>query len=300
MKKVFQLALAIAFGTGLISCGQTTAPESNSSPAVTQESQAFGEQGSDDTEELADTLGFSDSSTFGLSSSVLTQTPAAPCRSISAGSLTDTDGDKIPDNVTFSFDETNCLRVLPGVGGTITRGGSKQIQDTSAGNDRNHNETLSNLKTIWTRTIESKSVVWTATRNGTRNVTQGSSTTLTRVHDVTGSSTRTVDGAGGQGISWTNQMTVAYTTSGVGTISNQAPLPDGTLMIGGSWKSKRGIRAERTFNVSSNGLVYSSAVTCAKRRLTAGTLTFEDAKSTIAITFNGCTTEPTVLVTPKP
>jgi hypothetical protein len=297
MKK--ELLLAIAFGAIFVGCGQTPS-EPNNSTTVMQESSALGEQGMDDAEEIADTLGFSDSSSFGFSSSALTVTAATPCRSITAGSLTDSDNDKIPDDVTYSFNEANCLRNLPGAGGTITRGGSKRISDTSPNNERNHSETLTNLRTIWTRSIENKTVVWTTSRNGTRNITQGSSTTLTRVHDVVGSSVRSVDGVEGPGISWTNQLIVAYTASGAGTISNQAALPDGTVSISGTWKAKRGLRLERTFNVSSSGLVFSSNATCNQRRLTAGTLTFEDSKSTIAVTFQGCTTAPSVTVTPKP
>jgi hypothetical protein len=296
MKK--EMLLAIAFGAIFVGCGQTPS-EPNNSSTVMQESSALGDQGADDAEEVADTLGFNDSSSFGFSSSAI-QVAAAPCRNISAGSLTDSDNDKIPDDVTYSFNEINCLRNLPGAGGTITRGGSKRITDTSPNNERTHSETLTNLKTIWTRSIEGKNVVWTASRNGTRNVTQGSSTTLTRVHDVVGSSVRSLDGVDGPGIAWTNQLTVAYTTSGTGTISNQAPLPDGTVSLSGTWKAKRGLRAERTFNVSSSGLVYASPSTCNARRLTAGTLSFEDSKSTIAITFNGCNTAPSVSVTPKP
>jgi hypothetical protein len=298
MKKEFGLALAIAFGAIFVGCGQTPS-EPNNSTTVMQESSALGDQGVDDAEEVADTLGFNDSSSFGFSSSALSLA-ASPCRSIVAGSLTDSDLDKIPDDVTFGFNEANCLRNLPGAGGTITRGGSKRITDTSPNSERNHSETLTNLKTIWTRSIEGKNVVWTATRNGTRNVTQGSATTLTRVHDVVGSSVRSVDAVDGLGISWTNQLTVAYTASGAGTISNNAPLPDGTVSISGTWKAKRGLRPERNFTVSSSGLVFSSSATCNKRRLTAGTLSFEDSKSTIAVTFNGCDTAPSVVVTPKP
>jgi hypothetical protein len=296
MKK--ELLLAIAFGALFIGCGQTPT-EQNNSTAVMQESNALGDQGTDDAEEVVDTLGFNDSSSFGLSSAAI-QVAAAPCRTVTAGSLADADNDKIPDDVTFSFNETNCLRNLPGAGGSITRGGSKRITDTSPNNERTHSETLTNLRTIWTRSIEGKNVVWTASRNGTRNITQGSSTALTRVHDVLGSSVRSVDGVDGLNIAWTNQLTVAYTTSGAGTISNQAPLPDGTVSMSGTWKAKRGLRNERVFDVSSSGLVYASPSSCSARRLTAGTLTFEDTKSTIAITFNGCNTAPSVAVTPKP
>ncbi len=300
-----QLVLAIAFGATLMACGQSTPTETNTSPAVLEESLASADLAADDSQELADTLGFSESSAVGFSTGVTVQNIgllALPsgCRSVTAGSLsTDTDADGIPDNVTVSFDKTNCLRNLPG-GSTITRGGSKTLADTSNSNDRNHSETLTNLETIWTRTINGKSVVWTTSRNGSRNITQGTSTTLSRVHDMAGSSVRSVDGSNGVGIAWTNQLTFAYTADAGGTISNNAQLPNGTVVLSGNWKSTRGIRAERNFSASSSGLVYSNRATCASNRLTAGSISFEDSKTKIMITFQGCGIAPAISNTPKP
>ncbi len=300
MKK-FQLALAVAFGLTFVACGQT--PAGNN---LQEENTANAELASDDAEELADTLGFSDSTAVGFSTTGVTiqsigllALPAG-CRSITAGSFaTDTDADNIPDNVTVSFDATNCLRNLPG-GGTITRSGSKTIADTSNTNDRNHSETLSNLQTVWTRTINGKTVAWTTTRNGSRNIAQGTSTTLARVHDVTGSSVRSVNGVDGVSFAWTNQLTASYTADAGGTISNTAQLPNGTVAMSGIWKSKRGSNAERNFQVSSNGLVFNNRATCATNRLVAGSITLDDSKSTIVMTFQGCGVLPAISITPKP
>ena len=305
MTKAFKLALAIAFGASLMACGTTTPSETNSSPAVVEESLASGDLAADDAEELADTLGFSDSVAVGFSTGVTVQNIGLQmlptgCRSVTAGSFsTDTDADNIPDSVTVSFDKTLCLRNLPG-GGTITRGGSKTIADTSPSNDRNHSETLANLETVWTRTINNKAVVWTSTRNGTRNIAQGTSSGLSRVHNVSGTSVRSVDGVTNTSIAWTNQLTFAYSADAGSTISNTAQLPNGTVVLSGIWKSQRGTRAERNFSASSSGLVFNNRATCATNRLTAGSITLEDSKSTIVITFQGCGIAPAISNTPKP
>ena len=305
MTKAFKWALAIAFGASLMACGTTTPSETNSSPTVVEENQASGDLAADDAEELADTLGFSDSVAVGFSTGVTVQNIGllmlpAGCRSLTAGSFsTDTDADGIPDSVTVSFDKTLCLRNLPG-GGTITRGGSKTISDTSPSNDRNHSETLANLETIWTRTINTKAVVWTTSRNGTRNIAQGTATTLSRVHNVSGTSVRSIDGVNSASISWTNQLTFAYTAGAGSTISNTAQLPNGTVSLSGIWKSQRGTRAERNFSASSSGLVFNNRATCATNRLVAGSITLEDSKSTIVITFQGCGVAPAISNTPKP
>jgi hypothetical protein len=303
MKNMVKLALLVAFGAVFVGCNQLG--ESNNSPTVLEESQAIADLGMDDAEEMADTLGVSDSSAFGFSSSVVTQSLGlqalpAGCRTVSAGAVgVDSDADNIPDDVTFLFDATNCLRNLPG-GGTITRSGTKQIQDTSPLNARNHKETLTNMQTVWSRTLGGNAVVWTATRNGNRDIAQGTDTALTRAHDVSGTSVRTVNGTANANIAWTNNVAFAYTANAGSTISNTARLPDGTLVVSGIWKAKRGVRPERQFSVSSNGLVYNSPSTCAARRLTAGSISFDDLKTNITVTFNGCNTAPSVAVTPKP
>ncbi len=304
MKKAFQVALAIAFGATFMACGQTPS-ETNSSPVVLEENLASADLAADDAEELADTLGFSDSVAVGFNTGATIQSLGlqalpAGCRTVTAGSTaTDTDADNIPDSVTFSFDKTICIRNLPG-GGTITRGGSKTISDTSNTNDRNHNEVLANLETAWTRTISGNTVVWTTTRNGSRNIAQGTATTLSRVHDVTGSSVRSVNGVNGVSIAWTNTATMSYTADAGSVISNTAQLPNGTVAMSGIWKSQRGTRAERNFTVSSSGLVFNNRATCATNRLVAGSITLEDSKSTLVVTFQGCGVLPAINNTPKP
>jgi hypothetical protein len=291
MKKIIYLTLALSCAAFLTAC-----PSPNNETAVlAEESTALGDNANDDVEEYADTLGIFESA--GAPVSVVNAQAAAPCRTISAGTNTDTDSDNIPDDVTYNFTKANCTKQLAG-GATFTKGGSKRIQDTDNTNNRSHSETLSGLESVWTRTINGKNVVFTATRNGTRNITQGSSTTLTRVHDVTGSSVRTVDGNAGLGVVWRNQLSIAYTASGNSTISNTAALPDGTLNISGTWTSTRGTRPQRVFTVSGTGLGFNKESTCNARRIVSGTLTLTDSKGTVSITFNGCNSLPSIVFTP--
>ncbi len=296
MKKIICLTLALSCAAMLTAC-----PSPNNEAAVLlEESNALGDNANDDVEEYAVTLGVFESGGAPLSaeqSGFSIQAVANPCRSVSAGAVTDTDSDNIPDDVTYSFNKANCTKQLAG-GATFTRGGSKRIQDTDNTNNRSHSETLSGLESVWTRTLNGKNVVFTATRNGTRNITQGTATSLTRVHDVNGSSVRTTDGNAGLGVLWRNQLSIAYTAGGNSTISNTAALPDGTLNISGTWTSTRGTRPQRVFTVSGTGLGFNKESTCNARRIVSGTLTLTDSKGTVSITFNGCNTAPSVVFAP--
>jgi hypothetical protein len=293
MKKMVWLTLALSCATFLTAC-----PSPNNETALLlEESNALGDNAYDDVEEYADTLGIVESGGVPVEVNAALHSQAPICRTISAGANTDSDSDNIPDDVTYTFSKANCTKQLAG-GATFTRSGNKRIQDTDNTNNRSHSETLIGLESVWTRTLNGKNVVFTATRNGTRNITQGSSTTLTRVHDVNGSSVRTVDGNAGLGVVWRNQMSIAYTAGGNSTISNTAPLPDGTLNISGTWTSTRGTRPQRVFTVSGNGLGFSKESTCNARRIVSGTLTLTDSKGTVGITFNGCNSLPSIVFTP--
>jgi hypothetical protein len=296
MKKFVWLTLALSCAALLTAC-----PSPNNEAAVLlEESNALGDNAYDDVEEYADTLGIFESAGAPVSvvNAIIRPQAADPlCRTISAGANTDTDSDNIPNDVTYSFNKANCTKQLAG-GATFTRGGNKRLQDTDNTNNRSHSETLSGLESVWTRTLNGKNVVFTATRNGTRNITQGTNTTLTRVHDVNGTSVRTVDGNPGQGVVWRNQLSLVYTAGGNNTISNTAPLPDGTLNISGTWTSTRGTRPQRVFSVSGTNLGFSKESTCNAKRIVSGTLTLTDSKGTVTITFNGCNTAASVVFAP--
>jgi hypothetical protein len=251
-----------------------------------------------ETESSASSTSISDAITGvgGLSAPVaeiqthIVQTRALPadCPTIVAGSKTDTDGDGVPDSITYQFDAIKCEQAVPAKrgGGTQTISGQLQIIDTSPSPDRSYRETLLSLKYVRDPLLKPK---FTETRNGTREVTQSGNTALTKTYDL--GLVRQV--ALRPKVTLHNKMTFAFQVSGTGVIDLNQPLPAGTFVLSGSNEFTVGTKLPRVFTTSTpTPLVYDP--TCESQRIVGGELRLAKPNAEVKIVFGACGVDPVI------
>ena len=299
MNNPIRITSIISLVLALAACN----PGSNSNDPSQQELLEYGDTAADEFVQTGDELGFQESFNAGFAntntlmpeslspSSLSAAALPAGCRTITAGTNTDTDGDGIPDDVTFTFDPTKCVKTGP-FGGTISKGGSIRFQDNSATPDRAHTTTLTGMGFTETRP---NGVVVNVNRNGTRNITQVGTTSLTRIASITGTYTHTNRPV----ITWTNNLTWTYQAAGAGVIGNVGtPLPQGGVTVNGPISFTRN-GVVRNFTVSTtSALNYDPS--CPNRVFVGGTVRLVAASKTVEITFNACGATPPRTITVIP
>jgi hypothetical protein len=218
------------------------------------------------------------------------QTRALPtgCPTIIAGSKTDTDGDGVPDSITYEFDAVKCQQNVPTIrgGGTQTISGKLQITDTSVTADRSYKETLIALQYVRNPVLKPK---FTETRDGTREMMQSGNTALIKKYGITLVRQVTLRPK----VTLNNQMTFAFQVSGSGTIDLNQPLPSGAFTLSGSNEFSIGGWVARVFTTTTQTpLVYDPG--CQSQRIIGGELRLSKPKVEVKIVFNACGTEPVV------
>ena len=290
--------LAIAIFCGLV-LGFTACNQNNGTDDLnTDDLQDLGTTVISETESSASSTSISDAITGvgGFSTPVAeiqirsSQTRGLPagCPTIVAGSKTDTDGDGVPDSITYEFDAVKCQQNVPlnRGGGTQTISGQLQITDTSPTPDRSYRETLLNLKYVRDPLFKPK---FTETRDGTREITQFGNMALTKTYDL--SLVRQV--ALRPKVTLHNKMTFAFQVSGTGVIDLNQPLPAGTFVLSGSNEFTIGAKLSRVFKTTTpTPLVYDP--TCDSQRIVGGELRLAKPNVEVKIVFGACGVDPVI------
>lgn len=290
--------LAIAIFCGLV-LGFTACNQNNGTDDLnTDDLQDLGTTVISETESSASSTSISDAITGvgGFSTPVAeiqtrsSQTRALPagCPTIVAGSKTDTDGDGVPDSITYEFDAVKCQQNVPlnRGGGTETISGRIQILDISPTKDYSYRATLSTLKYERDPLLKPK---FSETRDGTGEIIQSGNTGLTKSHNVT--LVRQV--ALRPKVMLVNKMVFAYQVSGTGTIDLNQPLPAGTFTLTGSNEFTVGNNLPRVFTVATQtALMYDP--TCDSRRIVGGELRLAKPLAEIKIVFGSCGNDPVI------
>jgi hypothetical protein len=211
------------------------------------------------------------------------------CRTVIAGTESDTDKDGVPDDVTYQFDALKCERKLL-FNRTRTLSGQVRLQDVNpAVRDSNYLETSSNFAFL--ETI-SGTPSFAEIRNGTRSLVTLNGLTLTRENNLTTRLERRFRADA----ELVNQMRLTFTSSG-GAVAINQPLPQGTLELSGGVQSKQGNLPLRGFSVTTEtALQYSP--TCVSQRITGGVVVLRSTVGALRITFGACGSEPTAMIIP--
>ncbi len=199
------------------------------------------------------------------------------------GSPTDTDKDRVPDDLRTNFDAINCSRSF--FGGSRTQSGQVEVQDpkpTVA--DGSYQEELSNF--TLTTVVQGKTT--TETRNGSRSLINAGNTSLTKTHDLT--LKLNLPGFAFD-LMLRNAMQISFTAQVPGSISLNRPLPAGSLVINGSTEWARGAQARRGFSVTTASAVTYDP-TC-QQPLVGGELVLTRPSGLkISIQYQPCGTRP--------
>lgn len=209
------------------------------------------------------------------------------CPTLSENPPTDTDGDRIPDDLTITYDPAKCT-----FGDTATSyfqlSGAVQIQDPSA-TDPAIRVTFLELqsKLVWRREL-----AWLRLANGPRQL-------LTSDAGFSASDSTTVKhessrhGSAELAKAWQ----VDFVADEGAVFEPRAPLPSGDLTIDGAtsrtWNDK-----VRSFTVSTPVALHFDAACDADDKITSGELHAEFVSprktATLTVVWNGCGVEPTV------
>ena len=166
--------------------------------------------------------------------------PGGTCATVD--NTTDTDSDGAPDNATFTFALPACT--FTGFrGGTLDITGTIAISDpTPAGADFNYLATLTDFQ--FKLTSPDASLTFTATRNGTRNLT-GNAAGVSLSNNIT--VVRSVPNRAAATIS--HNLLLSFTPAAGQSLALGQPLPNGTFTQSGTLTWSRGA-VTRTFTVT--------------------------------------------------
>ena len=213
----------------------------------------------------------------------------AGCRTVIAGSETDTDSDGVPADVTYQFDAIQCKRTLL-FGRTRTLSGTARLEDAKpAVADGSYNETSSDF--AFSEEIRGNPS-FTETRNGARRLIAKGAQSLTRDNSLTTTLERRL--LPDQRL--VNQMRFVFTSAG-GAVAIGSPLPAGTLDLSGGVQFSSATMPLRGFTVTTEFALQFSP-TCAEQRITGGAVLLRYARGAVRIAFGACGSPPTATRVP--
>ena len=213
-----------------------------------------------------------------------------------SGPGTDSDADNIPDDVTYAFLNPPCAVTGPG-GGDWAVTGTLRVQDPDLANSTSYNVTYTDL--AWSFTDSAQSRSYTATRNGTRTRLGSSDAAsvavdLTIERDRPNRATATVDIA----------TTTSFTASTPGSLQIDEPLPDGAILIAGSFAWQRSTESWALAVATPVPLVYDADCSTTPQRIRAGRITLTGTVAseagTLSLVWTACGTPPARSWTPGP
>jgi hypothetical protein len=220
----------------------------------------------------------------GLHQTISIQALPANCRTIVAGSETDSDSDTIPDDVTYEFNAATCIKSLPD-NRSRSKSGRIRLEDTGMTPSIGYRFTFSNFEIIERRFGV---LVFSETRNGTRGATlSANKLSLTRDNDLRVELKRpsrllqTLQ----------NQMNFNFISSS--PIMPNQPFPAGLISINGTVEWTRGALPSQSYTITTQTPLQTDP-TCESQRITGGTQTLTRAKLTLNFAYQPCGTAPIV------
>jgi len=213
----------------------------------------------------------------------------ATCPTLSPNPSVDTDGDRIPDDLTISFTLPDCS--FSRNGATLAITGTIEVSDLSP-TDFGIRVVFTDLKHKVSR--DSGAAFFSSDLSGARQVLKSSSEFS--LHDSTTVDLESSDhGAAQLAKAWV----VGFVADAGQTFDGLRPLPSGDLTVNGSMSRTRE-STTHSFSVTTVTPLHHDATCTERPAFTAGELTVvktgPDGTVTIHIVFNGCGVDPTVTV----
>ena len=214
--------------------------------------------------------------------------PMANCPIITPNPWADTDGDRVPDDVTLSFTLPNCSVTLDR--GTLELTGAIHITDPSA-TDFGIRVVFTDLQHKLTR----PSGAFVLSRlNGARQALR-SGVGFSLIDSTTADRESSEHGAAQLAKAWA----LSFVAAAGQTVSQDRHLPSGDLSVAGSTTWTRN-DLSHSFAVSTPVPLHHDAACASRPAFTSGELTVvktgPDGRVTIHVVFNGCGVDPTVTV----
>jgi hypothetical protein len=205
------------------------------------------------------------------------------CRTVVAGSETDSDQDGIFEDVTYQYDPAKCVRSIPN--GSRSYSGRIRVEDTASNPAIGYR--LSYLEFAMTERRFGV-VVLTETRNGTRGATlSASKLSLSRVNNISlklERPSRLVQNLN-------NQMAFVFTTTS--PIVPNATLPAGSIELDGTVQWSRGAFTPRVYTTNTQTALQTDP-TCAAQRVIGGVQVLTRGKLTLRFAYQPCSSAPIV------
>ena len=208
----------------------------------------------------------------------------ANCRTIVAGSETDSDSDTIPDDITYEFNAANCTKPLPD-NRSRSKSGRIRLEDTGIAPSIGYRFTFANFEIIERRFGV---LVFSETRNGTRGASlSANKLSLIRDNDLT------VELKRPSRLLQTlrNQMNFIFISSSI-ILPNQ-PFPAGTISIDGNVEWTRGTFPSRSYSTTTTSPLQTDP-SCESQRIVGGTQALTRAKLTLSFAYQLCGIAPIV------
>jgi len=223
-------------------------------------------------------------------SSGIQRTPMANCPTIAPNPPVDSDGDRVPDDVTISFTLPDCSFSRNGTTFEIT--GAIQITDPST--------TDFGIRVVFTdlqhKLTQPSGAFFLSRLNGARQALRsGAGGGLSLIDSTTADRESSEHAAAQLAKAWV----VSFVADAGQTVSHDRGLPSGDLSVQGSTTWTRG-GVSHALTVSTATPLHRDAACTSRPAFTAGELvivkTGPDGTVTIHVVFNGCGVEPTVTV----
>jgi hypothetical protein len=216
--------------------------------------------------------------------------PMANCPTITPNPPLDTDGDRVPDDVTLSFTLPDCSLTRNGATSEIT--GSIHITDPSA--------TDFGIRAVFTdlqhKLTQASGAFFLSRLNGPRQALRsGGGAGFSLMDSTTADRESSEHGAAQLAKAWV----LSFVADAGQTVTQERGLPGGDLSVEGrtTWTRQD---VSHSFSVATVTPLHHDATCATRPAFTSGELTVvktgPDGTVTIHVVFNGCGVEPTVTV----
>jgi hypothetical protein len=211
--------------------------------------------------------------------------PNEKCVTITPSPVVDTDGDKVPDSATMTYD---CAR--DSVGYSFSRTGTIQISDPSSIKGEGGFDSIINLTEKRSNKLTGKTV--TEVRTGERHPRRNGDK-ITQSHDITIARSVTDE----PDASIHNVWNLEFTAATAGSIVKGSMLPAGTLSIDGTHTAVRD-GVTRTHSVQTPTVLTYDPTCSADIKYVAGVLkvtaTGAEKDGSLEIAYGACGTDPVI------
>ncbi len=280
MKNWFLMTLMMG---ALVAC-----PNQNTDDLSNEEFDDLREIVISETETTTINLGVSDTILF-VDNDTNLRLQALPvgCRTVVAGSETDTDSDTIPEDVTYEFNAAKCVQTLPS-NRSRTTSGRIRLEDTGTAPSIGYRFTFTDFELIERRFGV---LLYTETRNGSRSANlSANKLSLTRENDLLlelKRPSRLLQ-------MLRNQTSFAFSSNT--PIMPYQPFPAGSIVSTGSVQWSLGTFSSRSYSVSTESPLLTEP-TCASQRIVGGVQILTRGKLTVRFVYQPCGTAPIVTKT---